>query len=436
MKIKFILTAILIMNLVIARAQDSLQKQIDVLKEEVKSLKSDENSHFMVRGFAQFGMDATSSAMNFNMTSFNPVLLWRQGSNFLFESELEMEYMNNEFSLDIGYANATYLVTKGLSVKVGKILIPFGTFSERLHPSWVNKLSTAPLGMGHMDGMSPMADIGIDIRGGLQIGLSKLNYSFYVVNGPRLDDGIASPTDAGKLTFENNNDNNNNKAIGSRIGFLPFTNSSLEIGVSAYYAKPGSETSPFAGDTMNQNLNYKNVTAMLTAFDLTYVKQLSPISGVIDIRGQYNLSNVSNATYYSSIDSMQYTFTNKSSAYYVQFSYRPSMVDNDILRNFELVTRYSAYTTPKYSLWYSDQTQMEIGLNYWIGWRSVIKFSYQYTDGTIAGTGTSGMAGMPGMSNGRLAHATTPTTTTTSTSSSEMGTSNGYMFLLHLAIGL
>ena len=126
-------------------AQDTIQAQLDVINGEINSLKKEDKTHFMVRGFAQFGMDATSDNLSFNMTSFNPILLWRQGDRFLFESELEMEYMSNQFSLDLGYANASYVISKGLVVKVGKILIPLGTFGEKFHPSWVNKFSTAPL---------------------------------------------------------------------------------------------------------------------------------------------------------------------------------------------------------------------------------------------------------------------------------------------------
>src|ERR1035437_3483005 len=128
----------------------------------------------MLRGFAQFGLDASSDNVEFNMTSFNPVILWRQGDRFLFESELEMEYMSNQFSLNLGYACMSYKIANGLTIKLGKILIPFGEFSEKLHPSWVNRMSDAPLGLGHDGGMLPMADLGVEIRGGLQLGQSKL----------------------------------------------------------------------------------------------------------------------------------------------------------------------------------------------------------------------------------------------------------------------
>ena len=401
MKIKIISMVLFVIGFDAAYAQDTIQKQLDVINSDIANLKKEDKTHFMVRGFAQFGLDAASDDVNFNMTSFNPVLLWRQGDRFLFESELEMEYMANQFSLNLGYANASYVISKGLVVKVGKFLIPFGTFGEKFHPSWVNKFASAPLAVGH-DGIAPMADIGVEIRGGLQLGKSKLSYALYIVNGPRIKDGTEEPKEAGMLSFENATDNNNNKAIGSRIGFLPLSNSSLEIGVSGYYAMPGSMKSPFEADPLNRDLNYKDVTALLTALDFSYVKIISPLKGIIDIKGQYNASTISKATYFNPEDTSRYTFSNNSSAYYVQLAYKPALVDNNILKKCELAGRYTTYTTPKGSLWESNQSQIEVGLNYYLTWRSILKISYQMTDGGMGGSGMGSMSGMSGMSQNML----------------------------------
>lgn len=411
-----IILMILLLGTGLCYAQDSTQSQLDAIKTDISSLKKTEKSHFMLRGFAQFGLDATSDNVEFNMTSFNPVILWRQGDRFLFESELEMEYMSNQFSLNLGYACMSYKIANGLTIKLGKILIPFGEFSEKLHPSWVNRMSDAPLGLGHDNGMLPMADLGVEIRGGLQLGKSKLSYAFYAVNGPRINDGTMG--NAGMLTWENANDNNKNKAIGSRIAILPLSNSSLEIGFSGYYAMPGSATSPYT-DSMNMDLNYKDVTAMLTAVDLSFVRMIKPIKGFIDIKAQYNTSNVSNAVYLNPDDTNRltnrYTFTNTSTAYYAQLAYRPTMAKNKALKNVEVVGRYSVYNTPVGSMWESTQSQISFGLNYWFSWRTVLKVGYQVTDGA-----PMDMGGMSGMGS-------TGTTMTT-------GTVN--MFQIHLAMGL
>ncbi|MDP1725289.1 MAG: hypothetical protein Q8M15_00795 [Bacteroidota bacterium] len=406
MKTKLILIAFFISGINLLQAQDSTQAQIQSIKDEIAIIKKPVQTHFMLRGFTQFGFDASDENINFNMTSFNPVLLWRHGDRFLIEAELEMEYMSNQFEINLGYANASYIVTKGLVVRAGKFLIPFGTFGERFHPSWVNKFASQPLGFGH-DGIAPSGDLGIEVRGGFQLGSSKLNYSLYAVNGPRIKDGTEEPEEAGMLMFKNETENNNNKAIGTRIGILPLSNSSLEIGLSAYYAAPGSSHSPFEGDPLNEDLNYENVTAMLTAVDLSYVKIISPLMGIIDIKGQYSLSNISNAVYYNPEDTSRYTFTNESSAYYVQMAYRPALAENQILKNFEIAGRYSAYTTPVGSLWADNKSQITVGLNYWLSWRTVIKANYQINESSM-----SGGHGMSTMTGG-----------------------NGSMFQLHIAAG-
>lgn len=396
MKTKLILIAFFIAGISLLHAQDSTQAQIQNLKDEIAAIKKPVNTHFMLRGFTQFGFDASDDNLNFNMTSFNPVLLWRQGDRFLFEAELEMEYMNNQFNIDLGYANASFIVSKGLVIRAGKFLIPFGTFGEKFHPSWVNKFASQPLGFGH-DGIAPAADLGVEFRGGFQLGSSKLNYSFYAVNGPGIKDGTEEPEEAGMLMFKNENENNNNKSVGTRIGILPFSNSSLEIGVSAYYAAPGSDHSPFEGDTMNEDLKYENVTALLSAIDLSYVKMFSPIMGIIDIKGQYSLSDVSKSVFYNPEDTSRYTFTNESSAYYIQLAYRPALVENQILKNFEIAGRYSAYNTPVGSLWEDKKSQITVGLNYWLSWRTVIKANYQINESAMAGmTGMHGTAGAAG----------------------------------------
>jgi hypothetical protein len=359
------------------QAQDTIQKQITGINSAIRSI-TPASTRFMIRGYGHYGIDVKGDEFTFTSGAFNPLFIWKQGKRFIFESELEFEFEDNDLNIGFEYANGSYIVSRALIVRVGKFLLPFGTFMERLHPAWVNRLRTKPLGFGH-DGIAPGSDVGVEIRGGIQAGRSKLNYAVYVVNGPRLKYGLNEPEEAGMLSFENTTDNNRNKAVGGRLGFLPFSNSSLELGVSGYFAKPGNEHTPFEDDSLYADLEYGDVKANLYAFDLSYVKFLSGIKGVIDIKAQYNISNVSDATYVNMEDTSRYTFTNNATAYYAQLSYRPALVNSDFVKNFELVGRYSNMVTPEGSLWHSTQSQWAIGLNYWLSWRSVIKLSYQST---------------------------------------------------------
>jgi len=370
------ITACLLLVIVIGTAQDKPSK-----------------TQFMVRGYGHSGLnsfsDGSETETNFEGTAFAPIFLFKHSDRIMFEAELEFELEDEGVKIGFEYADFNYILNDYMTFRAGKFLLPFGTFVERYHPAWINKLSNMPLGFGH-DGIAPSSGIGAELRGGFQLGYSKLNYSIYTTNGPILNTGADEPEESGILHFENYEDNNSNKAVGGRLGLLPFSNSSLELGFSMLTGKVGDE-----GDSI-----YENVTAELMAVDLSFVKQISVIKGIIDIKGQYNISNISDATYFETHpgDSIpeEYTFNNSSTAYYGQLSYRPSMLENKFFKNVEIVGRYSVIQTPEGAEWEQEATQLTVGLNYWLSWRSVLKFSYQMTE-SEGGHGGSGVTNTTGM---------------------------------------
>ena len=331
-------------------------------------------TQFMVRGYGHTGLNFLNNGGDKESTfvgaAFSPIFLFKYSNRFIFESELEFELENNQLNIGLEYVDMMYVINNYMTVRAGKFLLPFGTFMERLHPSWINRFSNKPLGFGH-DGIAPSSGIGIELRGAFPVGASTLNYSVYVTNGPRLKTGIDEPEEAGMLLFQNFEDNNLNKAFGSRIGFLPFSNSMLEVGLSGYYA----------GNVGDQNSQYHGVDAFLWAGDLSFVKQITPLRGVLDIKAQYNHSSVGDASYINPEDSLSgpYTFSNISSAYYAQIGYRASMSGSPFLKNVEVVSRYSRLQKPTGSLWEGKDTEISFGVNYWLSWRSVLKFNYHYT---------------------------------------------------------
>ncbi len=344
-----------------------------VLSQDFKPSKT----QFMIRGYGHSGLNYQEingeKEATYIGTAFSPIFLFKHSDRLLFEAELEFELENGEVVVGFEYADFNYVLNKYAIIRAGKFLLPFGTFVERLHPAWINRFSNMPLGFGH-DGITPMAGIGIELRGAIPIGGAKINYSVYSTNGPTLKDGSLDPSEAGMLMFDNFEDNNNNKAIGGRIGILPFSNSSVELGFSAYSGKVGSE-----GDSL-----YENVGATLYATDFSFVRQISPIKGTVDIKAQLNTSAVDQANYYDiepgDTIPTAYTFDNRSQAWFAQLSYRPSMLNNNVLRNFEIIGRYSVFNAPEGAEWEQNATQITFGLNYWLSWRSLIKVSYQITD--------------------------------------------------------
>ena len=330
-------------------------------------------TQFMIRGYGHSGLDYTKSGTeeesSYVGTVFAPIFLFKLSDRLMFEAELEFELEGGETKVGYEYADVMYILNDYMTVRAGKFLLPFGTFMERLHPAWINKLGSRPLGFGH-DGIAPSSGVGIELRGAFQVGYSKFNYAVYSTNGPTINNGLGDhPDEAGMLGFENFEDNNNSKAYGGRLGFLPFNNSALEIGGSFYSGIAGNKD-----DSL-----YSDVGSLLLAADLSYVKQIPQIKGIIDVKAQYTNSNVDKATYVAT-DGDTIAFENTSNGFYAQLAYRPSMVGNKYLKNIELVGRYSVLNTPEGAEWESEQTQMAFGLNYWLSWRSVLKLTYQTTE--------------------------------------------------------
>jgi len=349
-------------------------------------------SQFMIRGYGHTGLNFQNTEdekeSSYVGSAFAPIFLFKHSDRLMFEAELEFVLEGNELEIGLEYADVMYVLNKNMTIRAGKFLLPFGTFMERLHPSWINRLPTTPLGYGH-DGIAPSSGIGVELRGAFDLGGPTLNYSLYSTNGPRLKDGSDEPEEAGMLKFQNFEDNNNGKAFGGRLGLLPFADSSTEIGFSAYSTNNAG----------NRDSQYEDVGAFLYALDFSFVKQIEPLSGIIDVKAQYNNSDIDTATFteeHEDGDIEDYSFENKSNSLYAQLSYRPTMSDSDFLKKLEFVGRYSNFNAPEGALWEEQSTQVALGINYWMSWRSVFKMTYQTTD-KEGGHGSTGSTNIEGL---------------------------------------
>ena len=153
-------------------------------------------TQFMIRGYGHTGLNFMNAEgekeSSYVGSAFAPIFLFKHSDRLMFEAELEFVLENNELEVGLEYADVMYVLNKNMTVRAGKFLLPFGTFMERLHPAWINRLPTRPLGFGH-DGIAPSSGIGIELRGAFDLGGPKLNYSVYSTNGPRLKDGSEEP---------------------------------------------------------------------------------------------------------------------------------------------------------------------------------------------------------------------------------------------------
>lgn len=216
--------------------------------------------------------------------SVSPIMLFMLGDDLLFQSELEFGLEGSTTSTTLEYAQLTYQGFDNVQLTAGKFLLPFGLFSERLHPSWINKLPSMPLLYGHAHGgtaegslLPVLSDIGVKAQFSQPLGDRwTLDVTGWVSQGPRAaategenggddhahrvepvvptpvaaspgeipgpglapghdDEAAASVAGLSPVAFgTNTSDNNDNKMIGARIGMV--RGGDFEVYLSGFHA--------------------------------------------------------------------------------------------------------------------------------------------------------------------------------------------------------
>lgn len=326
---------------------------------------------FQITGYMSATYYDTSESVGSFGSSFSPLFLYRAGDNFLFEAELALGFEGDETELELEYAQFDYLFADKMAIVAGKFLLPFGIFGERLHPSWINKLpSSPPIYGGHgpsfHEALIPiMTDFGVQMRGGLPLGSMSLTYALYVVNGPRaevVEEG-AGHGDPGPLTLSPSaDDNNDNKAIGFRVGLLPM--SGLEVGASYYSGKV--LYTPSLGEGALPATEAKNGEVKLSMLDVTYY------SGGLRILSEYLVMDTSGLDPYTKEvdpgtgDTTHEEEPGKYNGYYVQLSYMHQGTQ------IEPVIRYGSTSKEGVEL----GNQITVGVNMWLDSSLALKIAY------------------------------------------------------------
>ena len=346
--------------------------------EKQASYKKPGEDHFMVVGLTTIGWNMnkttvtsggvgqavkTNSFPDDAEFEFSPMFLWRHGNKFLMEFEPSF---SSGGGLGVNWADVSYFASPGLIIRAGYFVVPFGIYNKRLAAGWINKLATDPPVADIPNG----ADYGVEVEGGFPMGNMKWSYDVSLTNGNQL------LTD-GEMQGVGSIDNNQNKAVTARLSLLPFSNSSLEIGLSGQIGKVGD-----AG-TSNQSAQSKAF-----AVDLDYVKLFNPI--LVNIKGQYNYVYVTNQSYVNPNDSTIYTYDNKTTTGFAQLSLRPTGSSNSFVKNLELAYRYSNFISPAGSLWGQKNNISEAALLYWLSWRTVLKCAYQWNNSNSTSIGSEG----------------------------------------------
>lgn len=319
---------------------DALSARIDQLSREA-STPDRASSKWHLSGYMDAGLvisDLDTEEDSFVSGHFNPAFHFQFRDIVFFESELEIETEDDgSTNVALEYSAINVILGDRATLVVGKWLSPVGQFQERLHPSWINKMSSAPAGFGH-GGIQPLSDVGVQLRGSIPVGDTYFTYVAAVGNGPQ----------GGHHGLELEGfpqDNNSNKAVSGRLGY--FLMPELEIGISYMSAKsPGEEAE--TGSVTEGDFDLYGV-------DVAYTK------GNWDARAEYlnaELGSFFGRVSHSDV-STSFIPSTDWTAWYAQLAYRISDT------RLEPVIRFGDLQIDG-NFQGDGESRIDAGLNYWI----------------------------------------------------------------------
>ncbi len=370
--------------------EGQVEQAVTQLKEDVAKAAEwkDPDTLFHMAGYADVGYSfASGEDGNFNVGSFSPIFHFQYRDLVMLESELEIAIdETGETELEMEYLTIDYFLNDYVALVAGKFLSPIGQFRQNLHPSWINKLASAPPGFGH-DGAAPTSDVGLQARGGFKIGNMFANYAAYASNGPELN----ATFEDGEFELEGiraegfGADADGEKVFGGRFGFMPLPG--LEIGISAATGKATVTALELAhGEEEDGDHEEKFGSFLLDedgpdepeepGFDL-HDEQARDYD-VFGVDFVYGLGNFQLRGEYvkSKVGAAEHGVTASEGAawesWYTQASYLIPQT------RIEPVIRYTDFNSPHSS---QDQTQWGLGLNYLISSNVIAKVTYELNDG-------------------------------------------------------
>jgi len=343
------------------------REEMDALRKEVATASEWRTPNTLVHlaGYSSVGYEksqASGDDGSFTVGQFAPIFHFQYRDLVMLEAELEFTVDDDgETDTALEYLTIDWFMNDYATLVAGKFLSPLGQFRQNLHPSWINKMASAPPGFGH-DGAAPISDIGVQVRGGYPFGKVRTNYALYVSNGPELN----SENEGGEFGLEGvkaegvNKDRDGTKVFGGRLGILPVRG--LEIGLSG--ATGEASVTKVEGDPLPPGADLNNED-----------KRDYDVYGA-DFNYQYRSFGVRGEYVKTKVGSTDKGLTASGSAnwetWYTQAAYR------FLPTRFEAVVRYTDYDSEINS---SDQKQWGLGLNYLFTSNFVAKVNYEFNDG-------------------------------------------------------
>lgn len=355
-------------------------KDFTEVQKEINSANEwrEPNTLIHMSGYAATGY--ASDNKNFNIGSFSPIFHYQYRDLVMLEAELEFEIEGDgSTNVALEYATVDLFLGDYVTFVGGRFLSPIGQFRQNSHPSWINKIVSAPPGFGH-DGAAPVSEMGFQLRGGFEMGDTFANYAFYVSNGPELvaaQDGETSYVLEGIDAEGFGRDIDNNKTFGGRLGIIPMAG--LELGFSAATGQASvTSIEVDSGGSAESTIasiipHFKNETAApallgeqarnydVLGFDFAYRHKN------FQLRGEYVRTKIGEAT-------VGITASEGATwqSWYTQASY---LIPQS---KWEPVVRYTDFTAPEQA---GSQEQLALGLDYQFTSSVIGKFTYEFNDG-------------------------------------------------------
>jgi hypothetical protein len=336
---------------------------------------------FLLAGKAQLSWTQTQSPGTLTSHTFYPnafmlMPLVKLTDRLFLDAQVEVDAnATGGAAINLNEMIVYFKASPYMSIFAGNFSPKYGLYMGVLD-DFTNRYCTNPIGMNR----GPATQTGIGIQGGLQAGYTKLSYQLYLANGPQLivdSTTTGSGNMTGQLSYGSYADNNKDKCVGGSIGFLPLSNSNLQIDVSGQYtAKTGNAGTPF-----------ESVSSTSWAVDLNYYHLFNPL--MVRVLAEYNNTSTQNFNYPWFSDSTKKNllvpaFNNQLSGWFCGATVRLAGVNNRFVSNLELGGRIGAYTPPQYTVgpntiapWGQTPIQQTtICLTYWFTWKTPFNLAY------------------------------------------------------------
>ena len=330
-------------------AQDDtaqLRQDIASLKASVAQLQRSEETNadasFTLSGYAAAGYAyAEHTDGGFDLVQFSPIFQYAYKDLISFTGELETKMNEDlETSVELEYATLNLFLNDYMVLVAGKFLSPLGQFRQNLHPSWINKLPTEPIGFGE-DGAAPVSFTGLALRGGIPVGSLRTNYVLFIANAPVLELSDDNST-IGAIAAEGPTSSDTaGYTVGLRYAVDPLPN--CEIGVAGAIGKAAAED---------------EVKRDYSVFDA----DVSWHVDALDLKAEYSQQTAGRKS--GSVAPDAYTWR----AWYAQLAYQFDAL------HLEPVVRYGVFEPADSDY---DRDQVVLGLNYLFAPAVIVKAAYE-----------------------------------------------------------